>query len=356
MDRPLAIVPILWNNDDVPELTRPETPYEQVLSQAAEIGYRGIELGSNFPRDAAVLSGALKDRGLALSAAYYARDFTRTESRRQDIEEAARLARFLAEVGARVLVVADVIRPQREPHAGSARAEHEASSGDFARMAEAFQEIASRVKALGITCAFHNHAGTYVETEAEIERFLSSTDPSLVKFCLDTGHAVVGGADPVALATRHGERIAHIHLKDVDPLVLGDLRSQRQGFYAALRSYVFCELGTGCVPVSGVLDALRGAGYSGWLTVEQDTTRRGAVGSAETSFRYLAPLLAPKHLAAQSPGFLKVGASSRKGSGRRPLAAGQDVGQVARARKLARSKRAAKKPVQRGRSKKKSRV
>ena len=34
--------------------------------------------------------------------------------------------------------------------------------------------------------------------------------------CIDTGHTIVGGGDPLALAQRHLDRIRHLHLKDVD--------------------------------------------------------------------------------------------------------------------------------------------
>ncbi len=39
---------------------------------------------------------------------------------------------------------------------------------------------------------------------------------SEVGLCVDTGHLAVGGADPVALTARHPDRVAHVHLKDVD--------------------------------------------------------------------------------------------------------------------------------------------
>jgi inosose dehydratase len=291
MDRRLAIVPTLWNNDDIPELTQPETPYEDVLASVAEIGFRGIEFGSNFPTTPSILGAALRATGLTLTAAYYARDFTQLPARQQDIEDGVHLARVLSELGTSILVVADVLRPQRSPYAGTAGPEHAASVTDFARIVGGFHDLARRLKPLGIICAFHNHAGTFLETEDEIERFLRATDPSLVKFCLDTGHATLGRADPIGLIRRHAHRLVHVHLKDVDAAAFSELRSKRYGFFTALRSQVFCELGRGCVPIDAIVSELRSVNYGGWYTVEQDTTRRSAAESARASYEYLAALV-----------------------------------------------------------------
>lgn len=291
MNSPIAVVPILWNNDDIPELTRPETAFATVVDEAARIGFGGIELGSNFPRDPLVLRGELRARGLSLCAAYHARDFTRAAAFDDNLDGAVRLGRFLATAGARVLVLADVLRPERVAVAGRATDADRAPDAASAQMAAQLEAIARRLRPLGLATAFHNHAGTFVETEEEIERLLARTDAEWIRFCLDTGHAVFGGGDPVALVRRHGDRIAHVHLKDVDGPTLLEVRSRRFGFYDALRSFIFCELGRGVAPISGVLDALAAVGYRGWLTVEQDTTRRGAVASAEIGYRALRALV-----------------------------------------------------------------
>ena len=46
----IGINPISWTNDDLPQLGG-DTPLETCLSEGAEIGYEGFELGNKFPKD-----------------------------------------------------------------------------------------------------------------------------------------------------------------------------------------------------------------------------------------------------------------------------------------------------------------
>jgi inosose dehydratase len=118
--------------------------------------------------------------------------------------------------------------------------------------------------------AFHHHAGTLVETPAEIDRLCASTDPSLIGLCLDTGHYMYGGGDPVDAVTKYGSRIRHLHLKDVQREVLQSVRDDGVGFLDAVRRGVFCELGEGAVDVPAITQELMSRGYRGWALVEQD--------------------------------------------------------------------------------------
>ena len=60
------------------------------------------------------------------------------------------------------------------------------------------------------TC-LHNEVGTEIATEESISRALESSEVSL---CLDTGHLVAAGGDPLAVLKRVGRADSHIHLKD----------------------------------------------------------------------------------------------------------------------------------------------
>jgi len=122
----------------------------------------------------------------------------------------------------------------------------------------------------GMQVAFHPHADSYVETEAEIERLLDATPADVVKLCLDTGHHAYGGGDPVAFYKRHADRVSHIHLKDVDPAVLERARKERMDFGEAVAADVMVEPGRGTINYDELRQAFRDAGYGGWAVVEQD--------------------------------------------------------------------------------------
>jgi inosose dehydratase len=134
--------------------------------------------------------------------------------------------------------------------------------------AERVEQAAERARAAGVTAAFHPHTATYIEGPEEVAAFLDATDPGLVNIAFDTGHCIVGGGDPVAFVQQSGDRIAHLHLKDVDPSVLARVRSQEWTVEEAWDHGLFCEFGTGAVDFAAVLAAL--PGYDGWAVVEQD--------------------------------------------------------------------------------------
>jgi inosose dehydratase len=130
---------------------------------------------------------------------------------------------------------------------------------------------------------FHAHAGTWVETRAELEELLRRVPSDELHLVWDVGHALYGGIDPIDVVRCYPERIAYIHLKDVDGQVLEELREKRLGFDDGIRRRVFTELGRGILDVPALLQALRDIDYDGWLMVEQDSTWQQPAESAQTS-------------------------------------------------------------------------
>ena len=121
---------------------------------------------------------------------------------------------------------------------------------------------------------------------------MASTDPERMGICLDVGHYVVGGGDPVAAIRALGDRVTHVHLKDVDPAVLVRLQTGAlEGLGHAIRERVFTELGAGILDLDGVIAALAELDYAGWLIVEQDTTWAPPSESAAIGRRVLASAL-----------------------------------------------------------------
>ena len=285
---PLAIAPIVWNNDDLPELA-PPVPFERVLDEIAEAGYEGTELATNAPRDAGLLRDQLQRRGLRLAGAFLALDFL-TSPLEGELEQAGLLARLLREAGAGVLVAGPAAHPQRMASAGGSR-QPSTTSAQYQQIATGLERVGERCRQENIVLAFHNHAGTFIETAEELDELCQRADPALVQLCLDVGHLVVGGGDPVQAIQRYGQRVAYVHLKDVDPHVLERLRSGQGGFMEGLRWRVFCELGSGCLDLAGIVGALRQQRFEGWVVLEQDTSFRTPLESAvesRTRFREVA--------------------------------------------------------------------
>lgn len=121
--------------------------------------------------------------------------------------------------------------------------------------------------ARGVVACLHPHVGTMVETGEESERVLSG---SRIGLCVDTGHLLVGGADPVALTAAFPERVVHVHLKDVDGGLAAQVRDGSCTFGEAVRAGMFRPLGQGDVDIAAMVRTLERAGYQGWYVLEQD--------------------------------------------------------------------------------------
>jgi inosose dehydratase len=264
----VGFAPITWNNEDLTDLA-PPVAYTTVLDEIAGAGYAGTELGDGFPRTASELRRALDERGLAMPSAWCGLTLEAS-----DLEHTRRLCELLAEVGASFVNLAHQGTPERRAWAG--RATDPACPTLDARgwdvLAEHVSRAAEIARANGLQAAFHLHAGTWVESRADLEELLRRTDAGLLKLCWDVGHALYGGIDPVEVVNARPDRIAYVHLKDLDSTVLDGLVHEGAGFEAGIRGRVFTELGRGQLDLPGLLDALRAIGYAGWLMVEQDST------------------------------------------------------------------------------------
>jgi len=150
--------------------------------------------------------------------------------------------------------------------------------------------ISDHARTRGVVAALHPHVGTLVESGDETERVLSG---SRVGLCVDTGHLVVGGGDPVAITAAHPQRVLHVHLKDVDAALAARVRSGDLTFGAAVRDGMFRPLGEGDIDIAAMVRTLEAAGYDGWYVLEQDVMLDDAAQSGasyadvETSLAYL---------------------------------------------------------------------
>jgi inosose dehydratase len=150
--------------------------------------------------------------------------------------------------------------------------------------------IADHARTRGVVAALHPHVGTMVESGEETERVLSG---SRVGLCVDTGHLVVGGGDPVAITAAHPDRVVHVHLKDVDAALAARVRAGDLTFGAAVRDGMFRPLGEGDIDIAAMVRTLEAADYDGWYVLEQDVVldseaQSGApYADVETSLAYL---------------------------------------------------------------------
>lgn len=245
-------------------------------------GYEGTELGApGFMGDAAATREALARRGLALAGAYLDLRFSHADTIEAELAGLRSRARFVADaappgdppVAVLADATADAIRLELAGRVGR-HPEAWLSPDRFETLVRNLHRAARICADAGLVPVVHPHAGGYVETDREIRAVCERLDPSLVGLCLDTGHAWLGDADPLALLRDHRGLVRHVHVKDVAPDVLA--ASRREGWHIdrTWAEGVFTELGAGAVPLAPFLADLLAGGYRGWVVVEQDRVLR----------------------------------------------------------------------------------
>lgn len=263
----LAINPLTWTNDDMPELGA-ETPLETCLAEARWAGFEGVELGNKFPREAAALGPILARHGLALASGWYG---ARLLERDVDAEwrEAQPHIALLKALGCTAMVHAEVSRAVHGNRTVPLSRRPVLSDADWDLLAPRMSSFATRLAGEGLRLAYHHHMGTLIQSESEVDRLMRMTDPS-VGLLLDTGHLAFAGGDPVAAAKRHAGRIAHVHCKDLRADVLARVRAADTSFLDAVLDGVFTVPGDGMIDYPAVLAAVAAGGYQGWLVVEAE--------------------------------------------------------------------------------------
>ena len=259
----IAAAPISWGVCEVPGWGRVLDP-DTVLGEMAALGVTATELGppGYLPTAPAELRGLLDTHGLGLVGGFLAVALHDRDRQESTVEEAARSAELLAAAGADVLVLAAATgldgyddRPPLRP-------------AEWDTLVETAGLVRDRAVRSGVRTVLHPHVGTQVETFAEVRRFLADSDLPL---CVDTGHLLIGGTDPVELVREHPHRVGHVHLKDVRADLAEQVRDGRIGYTDAVAQGIYVPLGDGDVDIAELLKLLRDNDYHGWYVLEQDT-------------------------------------------------------------------------------------
>lgn len=272
-DTPIGCVPIVWNNADLPDLA-PEVGFDEILDAFARLGFDGTQWGRGFP-EGAELATELGRRGLRFAELYSALPAGPDGLGTDADAIAGRDLDRLVDAGGEVLVVAVHGSPERDALSGRV---HDTAGAPrwpdaaFDGLAALLDDLAGAAPE-GVRVAFHPHTATWIEAPAEVDALAARLGGGRAGLCLDVGHYLAGGGDPVDAIRRHAGLITHVHTKDVDPAVLARLRAgELDGFGGAVRERLFTELGAGALDLAGVVAALDEIGFHGWLMVEQDST------------------------------------------------------------------------------------
>jgi inosose dehydratase len=259
----LAGGPVSWGVDFAEDPANP--PCSDVLDGIAAAGLAWTELGpvGYLP---ATSREALAARGLSAVGTFVFDDFHRSDATERVLGAVDAALDAIVAAGATWLVLIDRPSDERAMTAGRSGAAPRLAERTWSGMVEVLRYAAERAAGRGVRAVVHPHAGGYLEFEDEVDRLLAEVPRETLGLCLDTGHALYAGSDPAALVRRHGDRIEHLHLKDVTAPIL----ARGLGFWDAVAAGIFCAIGDGLLDLDDLRRALDASGYAGFATVEQD--------------------------------------------------------------------------------------
>jgi inosose dehydratase len=251
-----------------------------ILDEVSAAGYAGIDLGPvGYLGSGAELGRRLGDRGLGLAGAYLEFPFADADALEVVLPELDAMLDTFDAVAPSIPgpaprpTIADNGSDARRARPGSGARNPSSGHDDVAweRFGEGLRRVVDRCRSRGYEPTFHHETGTYVEAPSEVERVLSLSDVGL---CLDTGHMLIGGGDPIELLEKWSGRINHVHFKDATLARFATIVEDGEPTTAIWSHEVFPVLGEGDLGADAFVDKLLAVGYKGWLVVEQDILPR----------------------------------------------------------------------------------
>lgn len=264
MQSKVGLVPLNWHYEP--------SKMQAYLDGISGYGFRGIQISGDQAESIEFLN-AMSARDIAPAEQYVAIRCDQDGPLPGSDTESMTTIRQAIAANVEMLVFAVDGTDERDRYAGRADSGPQMSMNGFMRLAAHVEEFARMAAEHGIRSSFHPHAATYVETESETRTLFAAMDSSLVGLCLDVGHWIVGGSDPIKAISDYRDRITHVHVKDVNGSVLQDLVSGSiETMNTAVEEFkLFVPAGTGLLNLRELFLALESVSFRGWLMSEQDS-------------------------------------------------------------------------------------
>lgn len=286
----LGIAPIAWTNDDMPDLGK-ENTFEQCVSEMALAGFTGSEVGNKYPKDPEVLKKALELRGVEICNQWFSSFLITKPFEEVEKEFRAQLA-FLKAMGAKVIGASEQSHSvQGQMDTSIFGHKYEMNDEEWDTFCTGMNKLGKIAKEeYGIALTFHHHMGTVVQSLAEVDRMMENTDPEYVSLLFDTGHFTYCGEDPLEVVKKYVHRIKHVHLKDIRPEVVEQVKKENMSFLAGVRAGAFTIPGDGCINYDPIFKVLEDAGYEGYMVVEaeQDPAKANPLEYAIRARKFIA--------------------------------------------------------------------
>lgn len=264
----LAIAPIAWTNDDLPDLGA-ENSFEQCISEMALSGFSGSEIGNKYPKDPDVLKHYLDVRGLRICNAWFS-SLLLSDGYDATIDAFIKHRDFLHALGAKVIGASEQGNSIQGKNVSIFGNKPVYTDEQWELIAKGFNEMGRLAREKDMYFTVHHHMGTGVQTADEIDRLMEMTDENLVFLLFDTGHLAFAGEDAVAVLKKYVHRTKHVHLKSIRKDIIAEGKAKGYSFLDCVRAGAFTVPGDGDFDFRPVFDILSDADYGGWVVVEAE--------------------------------------------------------------------------------------
>lgn len=263
----IGIAPIAWSNDDMPELGG-DTPIEVCLDEAKKVGFSGIELGGKFPRNPGIISFLLNKFQLKMPGGWYGAQL-RNRSINEEWSAMQDHLDLLKIVKGDIFVFADISGSIQGDESRSLSSRPTLEKDEWDDYCKKISEISNRLFNEGIPMSYHEHMGTIIQTEEDVDKFLTLTNEKTY-LLFDTGHLFFSQANYESMLKKYITRINHIHCKDIRKSVLDNSLKNDKSFRSSFLDGVFTVPGDGCINYNPLIKVLYENKYQNWLVIEAE--------------------------------------------------------------------------------------
>ena len=286
--------PSCWGVDDPKNPYLP--PWQRVLSEASQAGYRAIELGpwGYIPNDVDTVAAELEKNGLAIVVGTIFHDLVDPANQPSVLQAVDDICKLITDPkmpklqvheGQKwptpYLTVMDWGHDERDFAAGHFDRAPRMNDEEWAAFVGNVRAVCDRANSWGVRPVIHPHAGTYIEFADDIERITRDIPYEVAGLCLDTGHLYYSGMDPVEYLKKYQDKLDYVHFKDVNEKVYREVLGEHIRFFDGCGKGAMCPIGTGALDYPAIKRTLEEIGYSGYITIEQERDPR----NSDTSLR-----------------------------------------------------------------------
>tara|TARA_Y100001970_G_C14038002_1_gene752153 strand:- start:120 stop:1013 length:894 start_codon:yes stop_codon:yes gene_type:complete len=282
----LGIAPIAWSNDDMPELGG-DTPIEKCLDDTKKSGFIGIELGGKFPRNPGIINFLLDKFNLKMPGGWYGA-LLRGRSAKEEWLALQDHLNLLKLVKADVFVFADISGSIQGNATKPLSMRPKLEKDEWKSYCKKINELSNMLIDEGIPMSYHEHMGTIIQSEEDIDKFISFTNDNTF-LLYDTGHLLFAQANYERVLKNYISRINHVHCKDIRKNILINSIKKDLSFRNSFLEGVFTVPGDGCIDYHPLIKTLYKAKYDKWLVIEaeQDPKKANPLEYAKIGYKYI---------------------------------------------------------------------